>query len=477
MEVIGRVEEREILQKLLKNDKSDLVAVYGRRRVGKTYLIRNFFANQMKFYCSGQWNATLNEQLNNFRAQLQNYFPKLDIVQTPENWQHAFSTLRQCIDKDRSKSKKVLFFDELPWLDTHKSGFLSSFEYFWNVFASQRNDLLVVVCGSAASWMIKKIVSNKGGLHNRITQRIRLLPFTLQETSLYMKYRKVTLSHDQLLQLYMSLGGIPHYLNAVERGRSVPQLIDQLCFSKDGALSNEFENLYRALFHGPEKHIEIIHVLASKNKGMTRGELLENSKLSTGGGMTTVLEELEESGFISRIHPFEKKKKDALYRLTDEFSLFYLRFMSGRRAKEVGQWIAQSTTPRYRSWCGYAFENLCLKHVHAIKHSLGIAGVYTEQSSWLHVADESADGVQIDLLIDRQDQCINLCEMKFSEHPFVIDKKYAASLQRKLMTFKRLTKSRKAVFLTMVTTYGVQENAYKQQLVDIEIGMEKLFRG
>lgn len=473
--IIGRVEESIILQRLLVSNQADLLAVYGRRRVGKTYLIRNYYAKNLQFYCSGQLGATLRQQLNNFREQLEVYFPQQQPFQTAENWQEAFSQLRNCLEKSKGKAKKVLFFDELPWLDSHKSGFLSSFSYFWNVYAAQRSDLLIVICGSAASWIIKKVINNKGGLHNRITQRIRLMPFNLQETEAYLQYRNVKLTRYQLLQLYMTIGGIPHYLNAVERGKSVPQIIAQICFSKDGALANEFDNLYSALFSSAEKHIEIIQALASKNMGLTRSELLEGGKLVTGGGISAVLEELTESGFVIKNQPYQKKKKEALYRLSDEYSFFYLRYMYGKSTRDQGQWLAQSQTQQYKGWCGYAFENVCFKHIDQIKKSLGIWGIYTEQSSWVASGNKLTEGAQIDLLIDRSDQSINVCEIKFSEHPFKIDKKYAETLQKKLMAFRESNGGKSNVMLTFISTYGLANTNYNHQLIDSEVTMESFF--
>ncbi|WP_257670466.1 AAA family ATPase [Parapedobacter tibetensis] len=472
--IIGRAAEQEILARLLANKQSDLLAIYGRRRVGKTFLITQCYAKNLRFYCSGQLEGNLQVQLYNFKAQLEAYFPN-ETLDIPGNWQEAFSLLRTCINGLRGADKKVLFFDELPWLDTHRSGFLAAFGYFWNVYASQRTDLLVVICGSAASWMIRKVVNNKGGLHNRITQRIRLMPFSLQETEAYLKAKNIHFNRYQLLQLYMVIGGIPHYLNAVQRGLSVPQIIDRSCFHKEGVLYHEFSNLYHALFKNATIHLTLIRALASRPMGLTRTQILDASGLDTGGGVTTALEELEESGFIAKALPFGKKLKDTLFRLADEYSYFYLRFIEGKLSTERGQWMALSQSPAYRAWCGYAFENCCLRHIGQIKRALGIPGVATTQSSWHLAGNGTKDGAQVDLLIDRADQTINLCEMKFSEQPFVINKPYAAILQRKILAFKQNTQTKKNTQLILITTYGVDDNAYRQQLVDGEVTMDNLF--
>jgi predicted AAA+ superfamily ATPase len=471
--IIGRKIEQQILQTLLASRQPELLAVYGRRRVGKTFLIRQFFTDQLVFSCSGQLNSSTPQQLFNFTEQLQYYFPTVRPFIIPGDWQQAFASLWQSLSTLETKTKKVIFFDELPWLDTHKSGFLAAFDYFWNMHASTRNDLIVVICGSAASWIIKKVVNNKGGLHNRITQRIRLLPFNLQEADTYLQHKNIKLNHYQLLQLYMTIGGIPHYLNGVKRGKSVPQIIEEICFSKDGMLYREFDNLYEALFSSAEKHIQVIQALARKNKSITRNELLETAKLSTGGGISMVLEELEESGFIEKLYPLERKLKDALYRLTDEFSLFYMRFMKGAKIQS-GQWLSQAETPANKTWCGYAFENICIKHIQQIKIALGIAAVQATTMSWQARSVEDT-GAQIDMLIERRDQTINICEMKFSTTEFTIDKKYAGELENKFTVFRRETQTKKTLLLTLITTYGLKDNVYKQQLVDNEISMDVLF--
>jgi uncharacterized protein len=473
--IIGREDEREIMGKLLKSTAPELLAMYGRRRVGKTFLIKHFYAPNMIFLFSGQLKGTKDDQLHNFAEQLNKWFPAEKSWRKPKGWPQAFTQLQACVEKTRGNKKKVLFFDELPWLDNHKSGFLSAFDYFWNNFASTRNDLLVTVCGSAASWIIDKIINNKGGLHNRVTQRIRLLPFTLQETKAYLAHKKIMYSHYQMLQLYMVFGGVPHYLNAVERSKSVQQNIEQLCFTKDGLLTGEFENLYASLFSNYSKHIQVAKTLALKSDGLTRSEIIAAGKLQTGGGTSAVLSELVESGFAEKIFPFNKKEKDSLYRLTDEFSLFYFRFMQKEKGNEKGQWLAKSTTPAYTSWCGYAFESICLKHIVQIKKGLQIAGMQSSQSSWYKAGSQQNEGAQIDLLIDRADQCINICEIKFSTTPFIIDKKYAGSLEKRLMLFRQQTATRKNLMLTFITTHGIADNAYKTQLVDNSLTMDALF--
>lgn len=470
--IIGRQDELTILERLLHSREPELLAIYGRRRVGKTFLIRSYYHQHLVFTCTGQPNGKTREQLVNFAEQLTLHFPEQKTALIPTTWQQAFSSLRERLDSLKGGKKKVIFFDELPWLDTHKSGFLSAFSYFWNAYITQRSDILVIICGSAASWLIEKVVNNRGGLHNRITQRIRLLPFTLHETQAYLKHRNINLDHYQILRLYMVMGGVPAYLKAVQRGLSAEQNIEKCCFSKDGILTNEFKNLYVALFNNPDNHIEVIRALSRKNKGLTRSEILKVGKLLTGGTITKVLTELEESGFIQKTYPFGKQEKDSLFRLIDEYSLFYLKFMEkdGRQR----DWSDIQKTQVYTAWGGYAFENICLKHVGQIKTALQIGGVITNTFSWVQSGRGGVPGAQIDMVIDRADRCINVCEMKFSTGEFVIDKKYADSLQDKLSVFRQTTGTRKTLFLTFITTYGVANNTYKTR-VDAEVTMDALF--
>lgn len=471
--IIGRKEEIKILDSLLASNQPELLAIYGRRRVGKTFLIRNHYAAELKFTCSGESGAGTVTQLANFYQQLKICFPDKKQIQPPVSWQHAFIILRELLSSHRSRGKKVIFFDELPWLDTHKSGFIAAFGYFWNMYLSERPDILTVICGSAASWMIRKIVNNKGGLHNRITQRIRLLPFNLKETREYLRYRKINFSDYQVLQLYMVTGGIPHYLNAVKRGDSLRQTINHCCFRTHGALADEFQNLYAALFKNPEKHLRVIHALSKKSKGLTRKELLSTGKLITGGGLSTVLEELVDSGFVDITEPYFNKKKESLFRLVDEFTLFYFRFMQANKTRN--DWSTISNTEPYISWCGYAFENICFKHITQIKNALGISGIHTSYSSWYQQGNDMKKSAQIDLLLVRADNTINICEIKFGAKTFSIDKRYSTVLQQKTAAFREVMPAGRGLVLTFITPYGIADNAWRQQFVDNEIRMEALF--
>jgi AAA+ ATPase superfamily predicted ATPase len=468
--VAGRKNEQLIMNQLLASEKAEFLAVYGRRRVGKTFLIRQLYQKQIVFQMTGIAGANTPQQLANFFSVLKETDTSATQESLPKNWFDAFSQLKNYLQKLKA-AKKVIFFDELPWIDTPRSNFLSALEHFWNAWASARPDIVLVVCGSAASWMINKLINNRGGLYNRVTQRIRLLPFTLHETESFFRNKQINLDRYQILQLYMAFGGIPFYLSEIRPGKSAFQEIDRLAFSKNGMLVTEYENLYRSLFDHPDRHISIIETLAKKSKGLNREEIVAMSTINDGGGLTRILRELEESGFISRSYPYGKKIRDSIYRLTDQYSLFYLKFIKDQKQSGSGSWLNRIDSPVWRAWSGYAYENICLQHIDALKRALGISGVYTEESSWL----DKDRSVQIDLLIDRRDHVINLCEIKFTQNPFSLTKGYKKELENKLFTFKEETQTRKSVFPTLITTYGLKENTHSLGFIQNTITMDSLF--
>jgi AAA+ ATPase superfamily predicted ATPase len=476
--LVGRAVEKSILAQKLSSPQSELIAIYGRRRVGKTYLVRNFCASMMVFEMTGIHNATLKDQLQNFSLALQKAIATPIPPFIPENWLQAFDFLdRFLLDTLADKTPKVIFFDEFPWIHTRKSNFLQAFDHWWNSSASKKSNIKVIICGSAASWMIDKIVNNRGGLHNRVTQTIRLLPFTLNETEEFLKSKGVVLDRYQVLQIYMAMGGVPYYLQNILPGESAAQIIDKLCFTKDGALVNEFDNLYKSLFASAEQHEKIIRALANKNRGLNRQEIIDECGFSTGGGTTQILKELEESGFITPYIPFAKTENEKIYKLTDEYSFFYQKFIEKNRAKGAGTWLRQSTTTSYLSWSGFAFESVCQKHVLQIKKALGIEGVLTQVSSWRYRPEKgnNSGGAQIDLMLDRQDRCINICEIKFATDEFKIDKKYAGEIDHKVNTFRRESKTKKTLFLTMITTYGTKQDVNYIGRIQSEVKMNDLF--
>ncbi len=473
--MIGRKEEVNILKKASTSNKPELIAVIGRRRVGKTYLIRNFFDGQIDFEMVGLQNGNMEQQLRNFTYSLKEARRQRDPIENiPKDWLEAFHDLKEHLENLKKDKRKVVFIDELPWVATAKSDFLTGFSYFWNSYASKSN-IIVIICGSATAWMIKKIINNKGGLHNRVTRKILLQAFSLSETEMYFQDRNISFNRYQLLQLYMAMGGVPHYLDQVQGGRTAIQNINEICFHPQGLLRTEFENLYSSLFTRPERYEIIVNALANTWKGLSRTEILTATKLKDGGGVSVILKELEQSGFISSYVPFNKKKKDTLYRLTDNYSLFYLKYIKGLPKNEFGNWQALSQTQSWKSWSGYAFENICLQHIHKIKAALGISGVYTRYFSFLAKGTEEREGAQIDLLIDRMDNAISLCEIKFYNDEYSLSKETADKLRKKRSVFRRISKTRKQVFIVLITTFGLVQNKHSLGLIDNTIDMDDLF--
>lgn len=476
--LIGRKEEKAILKEALNSKKAEMIAVIGRRRVGKTFLIKQTYRDDLTFHFTGIQNAPNIEQLQNFAFELSKINDG-ERIKTPSNWVEGFIELITLLEKRRKatpekNTKQVVFIDELPWLSVRKSGFLRGLSFFWNSWAVDQN-IVVVICGSAASWMIQKVVNHTGGLHNRITQYIHLKPFTLAETENFLNYKNIKLNRYHITQVYMAIGGIPHYLEKIKNGNSAAQIIDNLCFAQNGILRNEFNKLYPALFENSEKHVAIIRTLAKKHNGMSRDELIKKGKLSNGGTLTKVLQELEQSDFITSYHPFGKKKKTKLYRLTDEYSLFYLQFMENSIQEGKQTWQHISQTQAYKIWSGYAFESLCIKHLPQIKKALEIGGVYTVSSSFYKKGTDTSQGTQIDLVLDRKDDIINLFEMKFYNKTYSLSKDYATKLQTKINVFETTTKTKKLLHLVMITANGFKHNSHSLGLVEKTLSLEDLF--
>ena len=468
--IVGRKAEIGRLTEFTTSGKTELLAVYGRRRVGKTFLIKRFFNEKFTFYFSGAENATKKQQLFNFTTALNRFSG----VENPlaESWQVAFVQLEQYLRSVKTKGRKVIFIDELPWLDNAKSGFLSAFEYFWNTYASSQKEIFFVICGSATSWIMNKIVKNRGGLHNRVTRQMCIEPFTLHETEQFLKTRKIAMSRFQIAECYMVFGGIPYYLEQLEKSLSLSQNIDKLLFTKNAPLRDEYSKLYSSLFKSPEKYMQIIEALAKKRKGLTRDEVVKYSHISNGGGLTSMLEELELCGFIAINNNFTTKKNRQLYQLIDLYSLFYLSFIKGKRGANTPFWSTLMNSPVRNAWSGYSFELLCQLHIRQIKKALGVGGVISYTSGWRSRGVEN--GTQIDLLIDRNDAIINLCEVKYATKEFVITKSYDANLRNKRNVFIEETDVKKSIHITMITTYGVKRNEYRNN-IQSEIVLDDLF--
>jgi len=473
--MIGREEQIKKMNDLLESDKSEFLAVTGRRRVGKTYLIDTVYKKHISFSMTGIQDAGMDEQLFNFRIKLSEY-SQFPILSSPRNWQEAFFYLKSHLDSLDKKQKKVIFLDEVPWMHTPKSRFIQMLAHFWNDYLSKEKHFILVVCGSATSWITNKIVNDKGGLHNRLSEIIRLLPFNLYETKRFLNSRNVRLNDREVLKIYMAMGGIPYYLEHIRKGENSTTAIERLCFTDDGLLKNEYKNLYAALFYNTKTHEAIVKTLAKSKYGLNRQEIIDKSKVIGGGPYDRAMNDLLLSGFITEQNQFGKKKRGNIYLLIDEYSVFYHRFIKPNKKYTRGIWGQLSMTQSYKIWQGYAFESVCFKHIGQIKSALGIAAVYT-QTATLRVAGNSDEkGFQIDLIIDRKDDVINLCEIKNYSIPFSMDKSYAQWLVERKQNFIAFTKTKKQVFNTLITNFDIKKNEYALEAIDSEVTLKALFK-
>ena len=470
--IIGRQNEVNLLNKILQDSESHFLAIYGRRRIGKTYLIRETFNYRFTFQHSGLSEGAMKEQLFAFDSSLRD--AGADIKKKSRNWLEAFDNLKEVIRMSNEK-RKVIFIDELSWMDTPRSDLMSALENFWNGFASARKDIILIVCASATSWMLSKVVHNKGGLYNRLTEQIHLKQFCLKECEEYIEAQKIALNRNQILQYYMIFGGVPYYWGFLKKGLSLAQNIDNTLFAENAPLKEEFKYMYASVFKNPEIYVKIIKALGTKKTGLTREELIKLTGLANSGDFTSRLEELESCGFIRKYYAFGMKKKNAIYQLIDCFTLFYFNFLQNEPTDEHF-WMNQINTPALNTWMGLAFERVCMEHVAQIKNKLGIAGVLTEVNSWYCKSDPDRGvfGSQIDMLITRKDQVINLCEMKYSGAEYTITEKFDRALRNKISDLRMVTGTKYAIHPTLVTTYGMVENSYSQEIQAV-VTLDDLF--
>ena len=473
MSLVARKEEQKLLNQAIRKQESQFIAVYGRRRVGKTYLIREMFSTQFSFVHTGYYNLPRGEQLSGFFKSLR----KAGLSSShscPNNWMEAFEQLEIIVEQSEAE-KKILFIDELSWMDTPRCDLIPALEHFWNAFASARKDVVLLICSSATSWVIDHVIHNKGGLHNRLSLSIHLEPFQLSEVEEYALSLGVSLNRMQILEGYMSLGGIPYYWSHLEKGMSIDQYIDFLFFRKGALLKDEYSYLFGSLFKQPVIYEKIIQALYKKKKGMTRNEILLATGLTSAGGATQKLRELESCDFI-REYTSYGERKERLYQLIDPFILFHYHFLE-HRPKDPQFWMHRANTPATNSWKGLAFELVCLLHTQKIKNALGIGSVLTEEFSFTvrENLEKGIHGSQIDLVLQRADRITNLIEIKFSQDEYLITKTMDEAMRRKRSDYQRTTGSKNTIHLTMIAPYGVIQNAYGNNLDSVVTG-EDLFR-
>ncbi len=475
--IIGRHRECEELRRLYAGKHADFVAVCGRRRVGKTYLIRQFFNGQFTFSHAGispsdlKTSNLLRSQLQGFGYSLRYYGAELD--HELRDWFEAFHELIRLLENRRNGDRQVVFIDEMPWLDTPRSGFISALENFWNGWGAHQDDLLLIVCGSATSWMMDKLINSHGGLYGRITKEIHLEPFSLAECHEYYRRNGIELTRLDQIQAYMMLGGIPFYLTALKKGLSFVQNVDALFFEKNAPFAMELTRMFASLFTNHQDYVKVVSLLATHSLGFSRGEIAKMAGFESGSHLTDIIDSLKRSDFITEYIPFGEKRKTPKYKLTDCFTLFHLHFLDKASAGNPHFWQDNFQTPAIRAWSGFAFENFCFRHLPQIKRALGISGIHCQAQPWL---GGTTDGrAQIDMLLIRNDRVINVCEMKFTQSPFEFTADDEADIRRKLSILQSATKTKYALHPTLITTFHMPQNKYSG-IIHNTITMDDFFQ-
>lgn len=471
--IIGRKKELEQLRSAFNSDRAELIAVYGRRRIGKTYLVKEFFNEKFDYYATGIFEGRLQNELDAFCDMLHQVQKGKTTLPPIKTWMDAFAALRNYL-KGIRKKRIVVFLDELPWFDIPSGQFLKAFEWFWNSWGSTQDNLKMIVCGSATTWMTDKFISGKGGLYNRTTERIYLAPFNLTESEALLKSNGLNWDRSLVLDAFMVFGGVPLYLSMLKKNLSLDANIDEMFFREGAPLRNEYDFLLRSLFKDSDFYMRIVDAISKKNMGITRQEIVEQAKVGANGTLTKALKNLANCDFIRKYNAFGKKERDALYQLTDLSILFYKRFVEKYNGRDEHHWTNIIDSPSRRTWSGIAFEQVCLLHVPQIKQALGISGVQTEVSSWRFAGDTFTSGAQIDMLITRRDKVINLCEMKYSAYDYEITPKYHKELRERRSTFHSVTKTRYALHMTLITPWGLKPNA-NSSVIDQTVTLEHLF--
>ena len=475
--MVGRKSEIKELNRLYDSGRAELVAIYGRRRVGKTFLVDETFSGRITFRHAGLSPAEENAK-GLLQAQLNHFYNSLDLhgmepCEKPQNWLDAFLLLEKFLQKIDDGSRQLVFLDELPWLDSPRSGFLRAFEGFWNTWGCHRKNLMVIVCGSANSWVLDELINNHGGLYGRVTYEIKLSPFSLSECEEFYQSRQIQFSRYDIAQSYMIFGGIPYYLGYMDREMSLAQNVDRLIFSRNGILRNEYERLFESVFTNPEAIKSIVRILYAKNAGFTRREISEKLGITDGGTLSKNLKALLASDFIIKYVPFGFSKREEHYKLTDPFCLFYLHFVQNQNRTNDQFWQQNVTAQPVVTWRGYAFENVCFNHIAQIKNALGISGIISSNSAWSKKGDDE-EGTQIDLLIHRNDNVINMCELKFTSEDFTVDKKYYKILLSRPEKIKKVVSPKISVYSTLITTFGLKQNEYSGVFNNV-ITLDELF--
>ena len=470
--IIGRKAEIKRLTAAVDSPRSEFIALYGRRRVGKTFLINQVFRNQFIFKMTGVIEGTLKDQFTAFADAMSDY--GYDIPEMPKDWMSAFIMLKNALkQKVNSGERCIIFIDELPAMDAEGANVASAVGYFWNNWASQFDNIVFIICGSATSWMITNVIDSKGGLHDRITVEMPIHPFTLKEVESYLESQRFIWNRQIILQAYMIFGGIPYYLSLLDREESLVQNVDRMFFSQDMQMRREFRRLFNTLYKNPDRYIDVIKALSKSREGLTRGELAKELKCANNGHLGKQLEDLVFCDLIRKnvVREKEIKSKDSIYQICDFFSLFYMAFID-KAEVEMQYWAHHINTPEINSWMGLTFERICMAHIQQIKHALHIDTISTISYSWR--SKTSTPAAQIDIIIERADKIVNICEVKYSQDEYNLNKEEYDKICKRKNVFIQETGLRHAPWITMITTEGVAQGKYSE-MIQSQVRLDELF--
>lgn len=478
--IIGRKKEIKELERLFRSPKAECVVITGRRRVGKTYLVREVLKERLTFYHTGlsPYDEEGQEQIG-LKEQLQQFFYSLirfgyQGKKAPTSWLEAFFWLTQLLESLDNGDRQVVFIDELPWMDTRNSHFLQAFEGFVNGWAMGRSNMMLVLCGSATSWVEDNFINNKKGLYNRQTAIIRLSPFTLKECEEYYDFLGVSMNRFDIVEGYMAFGGIPYYMGFVSPELSMAQNIDSMFFASGSKLKGEFDRLFGSLFRNPDKYLAIVRLLGKRRGGFTREEIISKTGIPSGSELSQVLHSLEASCFINRYQPFGQGKSECRYKLIDNYVLFHLHFFEGQSITDAAFWQHSVNSPAINAWKGLAFEDVCFCHTQQIKNALGVGNVISNESAWRVQGSDEKRGGQMDLIISRNDNVVNLCEMKYVSRMFAVDRDYDLRLRQRIGLVQEHLTRKQNINLTLVTTFGLEYNKYSS-IVQNTVTLDDLF--
>jgi AAA+ ATPase superfamily predicted ATPase len=404
---IGRKVEIAQLTALIDLPRPSIAVIYGRRRVGKSELIRHVTQGKNVLSFEGLEGQPKHKQIKNFLFQLsaQSNIREKNI----SDWPDALILLRT-LTQD---GQWIIILDEFQWMANYQNELVSVIKMIWEKYLSQNPDLTLILCGSIASFMKSKVLKSSA-LYGRTDYELNLHELNLSEISEFFPGK----GSDEVIDTAMLVGGIPKYLELISEYPSLYDALEPLAFSQDGFFKTEYDRLFASHFGKKPIFMKIIQTLATNPYGLTTGKLAKEMQVASGGTLCHQLDDLESAGFLHSIIPFDKPEGSKLrkYILMDAYVRFYHSIIRGSMKETTPpntQFHAIMSSPRYAAWAGMAFEFLCMRHHKEISRILGFHGIPYTAGPFFQRKTLDTPGVQIDLLFERSDKILVLCEMKY----------------------------------------------------------------